>query len=77
MTKKAEQYIKYQIRQHLANIHKIDNLNHVGEAEIDKVFKDKETEKYILKMDELSIGKTYFAFVDKKTGYFYSTAVSY
>lgn len=75
MTEKAERYIKNQIRQHLANIHKIDNLNHVSETEINKIFESKETERYFLKMDKLYTGQTYFAFVDKETGHFYSTAI--
>ena len=75
MTEKAERYIKRQIRIHLANIHKIDNLNHVSETEIDEVFESKETEQYTLKMDELSTGETYFAFVDKETGLYYMTAI--
>ena len=75
MNRKAERYIKNQIRQHLANIYKIDNLNHVSETEINKIFESKETEQYILKMDKLYTGQTYFAFVDKETGHFYSTAI--
>lgn len=75
MTERVERYIKNQIRQHLANTHKIDNLNHVSETEINKIFESKETEQYTLKMDVLRTGQTYFAFVDKETGYFYSTAI--
>lgn len=75
LTKKQESYIKNQIRQHLANTHKIDNLNHVSEAEINKIFESKETEQYTLKMDVLYSEQIYFAFVDKKTGYYYSTAI--
>ena len=75
MKKTVESYIKNQIRQHLANIQKIDNLNHVSETEINKIFENKETEQYTLKMDELYTGQTYFAFVDKETGYYYSTAI--
>lgn len=41
MTKETELYIKNQIRQHLANIYKIDNLNHVSETEVNKILKTK------------------------------------
>ena len=75
MTEKVERYIKNQIRQYLANINKIDNLNHVSETEINAIFESKETEEYTLKMDELYTGQTYFAFVDKETGYYYATAI--
>lgn len=75
MTEKAERYIKNQIRQHLGNVNKIDNLNHVSETEINNIFESKETEQYILKMDVLFTGQTYFAFADKETGFYYSTAI--
>ena len=74
MTEKAKRYIKNQIRQHLANTHRIDNLNHVSETEINEIFESKETERYTLKMDDFN-GQTYFAFVDKETGYYYATAI--
>lgn len=75
MTEKVERYIKNQIRQHLGNVHKIDNLNHVSETDINQIFESKETDQYTLKMDMLYTGQTYFAFVDKETGYYYSTAI--
>lgn len=74
MTERAERYIKNQIRQHLANTHGMDNLNHVSDTEINEIFESKETEKYTLKMDDFN-GQTYFAFVDKETGYFYMSEI--
>ena len=74
MTEKAERYIKHQIRKHLANNEKLVSLNDVSETEINEVFESKETKRYTLKMDDFN-GQTYFAFVDKKTGLWYNTAI--
>lgn len=72
---KTEAYIKRQIRIAIASRLKIDNLNDVSTEDIIQAYESKRLDNCDIKMDLMEDGRTYFAFVDRDTGYFYNTAI--
>ena len=72
---KIETYIKRQIRVAIANHEGIENLNDVSIEKINQAYESKELNNYRIKQDIMQSGKTYFAFVDKATGYFYNSII--
>lgn len=75
MNERQVNYIKRQIRVLIGSTEKIDNLHHVSQEQIDRAFDTKRLYDLNIIMNESQDDKIYFAFEDRKTGYYYMTAI--